>query len=284
MRSTFGAWMLDASQLDDDGTFWIAEHFSGAGMEAETAVRWRRGPDPEAQTCFSPDRSTSGGATQRVFPSEQKSPNGGRQQVLPGLRPRRLPGLPLLSPRRNQQTYKVRKSPRCVQRTRVQPLISSSVWFLCSRFDLNTGRTSALVMAGSRYHNLAYLFPNSKTYFKFAVDESGLWVIFAASAGDGVMAAKLGEETFSVEAVVNTRYPSAKAGNAFLICGVLYFTDDADRKVTHAFDLHEERPENVDFDLRPAGGVLAMVSYYPTRRRLYMWDNSSVKACKVNLA
>lgn len=139
-------------------------------------------------------------------------------------------------------------------------------------------------MAGSRYHNLAYLFPNSKTYFKFAVDENGLWVIFAASAGDSVMVAKLGAETFSVEAIVNTHYPAAKAGNAFVVCGVLYFTDDADRKVTYAFDLYEERPESVDFDLRPAGGVLAMVSYYPTRTLLHMWDNSSVKSCKVNLA
>lgn len=168
--------------------------------------------------------------------------------------------------------------------TRVQPLISSSVWFLCSRFDLDTGRTSALVMAGSRYHNLVYLFPNSKTYFKFAVDENGLWVIFAAGAGDSVMVAKLRAEPFSVEAVVNTHYPTAKAGNAFVVCGVLYFTDHTDRKVTHAFDLYEERPESVDFDLRPAGGVLAMLSYYPTRTLLYMWDNSSVKSCKVNLA
>lgn len=117
--------MLDASQLDD-GTFWIAEHFSGVEMEAETVVRWRLGPDPEAQTYFFSNRSTSGGATQRVFLSEQKSPNGGRQQVLPGLRPRRLPGLPVLSQRRNKQTYKVRTFPRFVKRTHVQPLISSS--------------------------------------------------------------------------------------------------------------------------------------------------------------
>lgn len=124
MRSTFGAWMLDASQLDD-GTFWIAEHFSGVEMEA--VVRWRLGPDPEAPIYFLSNRSTPGGATQRVFLSESKPPNGGRQQVLPGLRPRRLPGLPVLSQRRNKQTYKVRTWPRCVKRTHVQPLISSSV-------------------------------------------------------------------------------------------------------------------------------------------------------------
>lgn len=55
MRSTFGAWMLDASQLDD-GTFWIAEHFSGVEMEAETVVRWRLGPDPGALTYFFPQQ------------------------------------------------------------------------------------------------------------------------------------------------------------------------------------------------------------------------------------
>ena len=28
MSSTYGAWMSDASQLDDD-RYWVAEHFSG---------------------------------------------------------------------------------------------------------------------------------------------------------------------------------------------------------------------------------------------------------------
>lgn len=151
------------------------------------------------------------------------------------------------------------------------------------RFDLKTRRTSTFIMADSRYRHRAYLFRNSKTYFKFAVDENGLWVIFAASAGDSVMVAKLRAETFSVEAVINTHYPAAKAGNAFVVCGMLYFTDDTDRKVTYAFDLYKDSPEDVDFNLRPAGGILAMVSYYPTKNLLYMWDNSSVKTCRVQL-
>lgn len=152
------------------------------------------------------------------------------------------------------------------------------------RFDLQTRRTRTLVMEDSRYHNLAYLFRNSKTYFKFAVDENGLWVIFAAGAGDSTMVAKLRPETFSVEAVINTHYPTAKAGNAFIVCGVLYLTDDTDRKVTYAYDLHKESPEDVNFNLRPADGILAMVSYYPKKKLLYMWDNSSVKTCKVKLS
>lgn len=152
------------------------------------------------------------------------------------------------------------------------------------RFDLNTGRRASLVMANSRHHSLAYLFRNSKTYFKFAVDESGLWVIFAADAGDDTMVAKLDPDTFSVESLVNTHYPTAKAGNAFIVCGVLYFTEQTDRRVTYAFDLREERPWDASLDLRPSSGILAMLSYYPNKRLLYMWDDRSVKTCKVKVS
>ncbi|XP_044212837.1 gliomedin-like isoform X6 [Thunnus albacares] len=151
------------------------------------------------------------------------------------------------------------------------------------KFNLNTRRTNTLIMARSRYNNLTYLFRNSKTYFKFAVDENGLWVIFASNTGDNTMVAKLNPETFSVESVINTGYPTSKAGNAFIACGVLYITDGKDRRVTYAFDLKKESPLDVSFDLRPANGILAMLSYYPNKKLLYMWDNSSVKTCKVKL-
>lgn len=138
-------------------------------------------------------------------------------------------------------------------------------------------------MANSRYHNLTYLLRNSKTYFKFAVDENGLWVIFAAATEDVTMVAKLNPDTFSVESVINTYYPTTKVGNAFIVCGMLYFTDENDRKVTYAFDLLKESPQDASLDLRQADGILSMLSYYPNKRLLYMWDNSNVKTCKVKL-
>lgn len=113
------------------------------------------------------------------------------------------------------------------------------------------------------------------------MDENGLWVIFASDTGDQTMVAKLNSTTFSVESVVNTLYPTTKAGNAFITCGVLYFTDDSDRIVTYAFDLKKEVALNASFDLRPANGILAMLSYNPSKKLLYMWDNSSVKTCRV---
>ncbi|XP_036004500.1 uncharacterized protein LOC105938562 isoform X2 [Fundulus heteroclitus] len=149
------------------------------------------------------------------------------------------------------------------------------------KFALNTRKTTALTMPNSRYRQLSYLFHNSKTYFKFAVDENGLWVIFASNTDDNTMVAKLNPDTFSVQSMINTAYPSAKAGNAFIVCGVLYFTDNLDKLVTYAFDLKTQSPLDVSFDLRKGNEILAMLSYYPNKRLLYMWDNSSVRTCRV---
>lgn len=151
------------------------------------------------------------------------------------------------------------------------------------RFNLKTNRTTSLTIKQSKYKSLTYLFKNSKTYFKFAVDENGLWVIFASNAEDNIMVSKLSSDTFLVERTINTSYPTAKAGNAFIVCGVLYFTDDNDKQVTYAFDLKTEAPLNVKIDLRPGHGTLAMVSYYPTKRYLYLWDNKGITTCRVKV-
>ncbi|XP_070975282.1 gliomedin-like [Oncorhynchus clarkii lewisi] len=146
--------------------------------------------------------------------------------------------------------------------------------------NLKTRRLQTLAIENALYHNRTYLFHNSKTYFKFAVDENGLWLIYASAISGTVMVAKLNHKRFSVLSVVSTSYPVPNAGNAFVACGILYMTDTKDTKVTHAFDLMKEKPLNVSLDLRSANGIMAMLSYYPENQLLYMWDNSYVKICK----
>uniref|UniRef100_A0A1A8FV52 ClpX caseinolytic peptidase X homolog n=1 Tax=Nothobranchius korthausae TaxID=1143690 RepID=A0A1A8FV52_9TELE len=149
------------------------------------------------------------------------------------------------------------------------------------KFSLNSRKKSTMVIPHSKYNNLTYLFRNSKTYFKFAVDENGLWVIFASSLDDNTMVAEINANSFSVKSIINTGYPTAKAGNAFIVCGVLYFTDDIDKKVTYTFDLKAKSSLDASFDLRPANGTLAMLSYYPNTKLLYMWNDKSVSTCKI---
>ncbi|XP_032415609.1 gliomedin [Xiphophorus hellerii] len=146
-----------------------------------------------------------------------------------------------------------------------------------ARFDFRTRRLHTLYIDNALFNNLSYLLTNSKTYFKMAADENGLWLIFASGADESIMVAQLDQKTFSVTSYINTTYPRTKAGNAFIACGVLYVTDTKDARVTFAFDLLKGKAVNMTFDLRSPGGVLAMLSYSPKDRHLYVWDQSYVR-------
>ncbi|XP_055015738.1 gliomedin-like [Boleophthalmus pectinirostris] len=149
------------------------------------------------------------------------------------------------------------------------------------KFNLNTRRMESLTMTNSRYNSLNYLFHNSKTYFKFAVDENGLWVIFAQDSDDKMMVAKVNHEAFTVTSLIDIAYPTSKAGNAFIACGVVYVSDEKDRKISYAFDLEKNKSVDANFDVSASNGIIAMMSYYPNMKQLIMWDNRSVKVCKV---
>ncbi|XP_062404053.1 gliomedin-like [Sardina pilchardus] len=153
-----------------------------------------------------------------------------------------------------------------------------------ARFNLRTGRLLPLAVEGALFHELSYLFHNSKTYFKFAADELGLWLIYASSVDDIIMVSRIEQQWFSTLAPINTSYSRHLAGNAFVAHGVLYVTDADDSRITFAFDLLERKPISVQLILRPLGGVLAMLSYSPRHQSVFMWDNSTVKTCSVRFS
>uniref|UniRef100_A0A8C8SMT7 Gliomedin n=1 Tax=Pelusios castaneus TaxID=367368 RepID=A0A8C8SMT7_9SAUR len=141
------------------------------------------------------------------------------------------------------------------------------------KFELDTASFRTLTIENALYHGRNYLFSNSKTYFKVAVDEKALWIIYASSIDENIIVARIDEETFSVIQHINTTYPKIKAGNAFIACGVLYVTDTKDMRVTFAFDLLKEKQIDASFELKSAQSVLAMLSYSLRDRDLYTWEN-----------
>ncbi|XP_012674031.2 gliomedin-like isoform X3 [Clupea harengus] len=153
-----------------------------------------------------------------------------------------------------------------------------------ARFDLRTRKLQSLAVVDALFHELSYLFRNSKTYFKFAVDEVGLWLIFASSVDDSIMVSRIELRWFSALPPINTSYSRHLAGNAFIAHGVLYVTDPEDKGITFAFDLLERKPIRVQLALRPTGGLLAMLSYSPLHKSLFMWDNGAVKTCSVHFS
>ncbi|XP_059037530.1 gliomedin isoform X1 [Mustela lutreola] len=142
------------------------------------------------------------------------------------------------------------------------------------RFDFGKETSQTLKLENALYFDRKYLFANSKTYFNLAVDEKGLWIIYASSVdGSSILVAQLDERTFSVGQHINTTYPKTKAGNAFIAQGILYVTDTKDMRVTFAFDLLGGKQINANFDLRTSQSVLAMLSYNMRDQHLYSWED-----------
>ncbi|XP_034516874.1 gliomedin isoform X2 [Ailuropoda melanoleuca] len=142
------------------------------------------------------------------------------------------------------------------------------------RFDFGQETSQTLKLENALYFDRKYLFANSKTYFNLAVDEKGLWIIYASSVdGSSILVAQLDERTFSVGQRINTTYPKAKAGNAFIARGILYVTDTKDMRITFAFDLLGGKQINANFDLRTSQSVLAMLSYNMRDQHLYSWED-----------
>uniref|UniRef100_A0A3B4ZU10 Gliomedin n=1 Tax=Stegastes partitus TaxID=144197 RepID=A0A3B4ZU10_9TELE len=222
MESTFGTWMKDTAQLNDE-RIWVAEHFSGGLFAEKTTLI------SATVSCV-----LSGNILLFYQGCGHTVHNGSLYYHIAG---------------------------------------TSSI----ARFHFHTKSLRTLTIDNALYHNLAYLLHNSKTYFKLAADENGLWLIFASSLDESIMVAQLDQKTFSVTSYINTTYPRTKAGNAFIACGVLYVTDTKDSRVTFAFDLLKGKPVNMTFDLRSPGGVLAMLSYSPKDRHLYVWDQGYVR-------
>ncbi|KAI6078110.1 Gliomedin [Aix galericulata] len=144
------------------------------------------------------------------------------------------------------------------------------------KFGLDKASLGTLPIENALYHGRNYLFANSKTYFNVAVDEKGLWIIYASSTDENIIVAHIDEETFSVIRHINTTYPKSKAGNAFIACGVMYVTDTKDITVSFAFDLLKEKQIDISFELRSSQSVLAMLSYSLRDKNLYTWENGSL--------
>lgn len=147
-------------------------------------------------------------------------------------------------------------------------------FFTHFRFEFGKETSQTLKLENALYFDRKYLFANSKTYFNLAVDEKGLWIIYASSVdGASILVAQLDERTFSVVQHINTTYPKSKAGNAFIARGILYVTDTKDMRVTFAFDLLGGKQINANFDLRTSPSVLAMLSYNMRDQHLYSWED-----------
>ncbi|KAM4739058.1 adhesion G protein-coupled receptor L2 isoform 11-T12 [Anableps anableps] len=152
------------------------------------------------------------------------------------------------------------------------------------KFDLRTRiKSGEAIINNANYHDTSPYKWGGKTDIDLAVDENGLWVIYATEQNNGMMViSQLNPYTLRFEATWETAYDKRSASNAFMVCGVLYVVrstyEDNESEVSkslidYIYNTKQNRGEFVDIHFPNQYQYIAAVDYNPRDNQLYVWDN-----------
>lgn len=147
------------------------------------------------------------------------------------------------------------------------------------KYDLLSGSVTDAAMFPLESYAAVYGL-NPETVADLAVDDQGLWLLYAAEDSEpSINLAKMDPATLDMEQIWDTRCPRENAEAAFVACGtvyVVYNTRPASRsRVECVFDVNEmvvsEEAPLIYFPRRY--GAHASLKYNPEEKQLYGWDD-----------
>ncbi|KAJ8312656.1 hypothetical protein KUTeg_010029 [Tegillarca granosa] len=143
-------------------------------------------------------------------------------------------------------------------------------------------------LPGVGVHNTYPYQPGIFSDIDFAVDERGLWVVYATEASKGnIVISKLDDVELTVLETWRTNIPKKQVGNTFMICGVLYATDSFENIPTYIKYVYDTgtggskilTPDQIPFSnsLKKDYGQCYMLDYNPMERKLFSWNHARVE-------
>ncbi|XP_019357053.1 PREDICTED: adhesion G protein-coupled receptor L2 isoform X3 [Gavialis gangeticus] len=155
------------------------------------------------------------------------------------------------------------------------------------KFDLRTRiKSGEAIINYANYHDTSPYRWGGKTDIDLAVDENGLWVIYATEQNNGmIVISQLNPYTLRFEATWETTYDKRAASNAFMICGVLYVvrsvyqdneSETGKNTIDYIYNTRLSRGEYVDVSFPNQYQYVAAVDYNPRDNQLYVWNNNFI--------
>uniref|UniRef100_A0A8B9KS71 Adhesion G protein-coupled receptor L2b, tandem duplicate 1 n=1 Tax=Astyanax mexicanus TaxID=7994 RepID=A0A8B9KS71_ASTMX len=152
------------------------------------------------------------------------------------------------------------------------------------KFDLRTRiKSGEAIVANANYHDTSPYRWGGKTDIDLAVDERGLWVIYATEQNNGrIVLSQLNPYTLRFEATWETAYDKRSASNAFMVCGVLhvvrstYEENESEAGRSHIDYIYNTRlgqGDRADIPFPNQYQYIAAVDYNPRDNQLYVWNN-----------
>lgn len=121
---------------------------------------------------------------------------------------------------------------------------------------------------------------NSETYIDLAIDEEGLWAIYATKNNEKhVSLAKVNAKTLAIEQMWDTPCPRENAEAAFVVCGTVYVVYNSKlpsrSRIQCVFDVSDmitnDDAPTVYFPKRY--GTHSSFKYSPIEQLVYAWDD-----------
>ncbi|XP_059420158.1 adhesion G protein-coupled receptor L2-like isoform X1 [Carassius carassius] len=152
------------------------------------------------------------------------------------------------------------------------------------KFDLRTRiKSGEAIVANANYHDTSPYRWGGKTDIDLAVDERGLWVIYATEQNNGrIVLSLLNPYTLRFEATWETVYDKRSASNAFMVCGILHVvrstyeeneSEASKSQIDYVYNTKLGQGEYVNILFPNQYQYIAAVDYNPRDNQLYVWNN-----------
>ncbi|XP_026255341.2 olfactomedin-4 [Urocitellus parryii] len=147
-----------------------------------------------------------------------------------------------------------------------------------AKINLNTNVVAVTRALPNAAYNNRFSYANVAWQdIDFAVDEHGLWVIYATEASTGnIVISKLNDTTLEVLNTWFTKQYKPSVSNAFMVCGVLYATrtlNTRTEEIFYYYDTNTGREGHLSITMNKMKERVQSINYHPFDQKLYVYND-----------